>query len=68
MGTLGSASALRDGGPGAAAGSFVPVIASIHDYHRLCAHRRSGGRILTQCQQSQLDSRSVAAMTVSAIR
>ena len=73
-----SASALRDGGPIAAAGSSLHVIASIIVLALIVAAVGGGGRILKRRLQSRLHisaapqalgtDRSVAALTVSAIR
>ena len=74
----GSASALHDGGPGAAVGSSVPFIAPIILLALIVAAVGGGGLILALRLQLLLDisadspslsaNGSVAALTVSAIR
>ena len=74
----GGASALRDSGPGAAAGSSVPFIASIILLALIVAAVGGGGLVLARRFQSRRNipaaspslgaDGSVAALTVSAIR
>ena len=74
----GGASAFRDGGPGAAAGSSVPFIASIILLGIIVAAVSGGGLVLARRFQSQRNisaaspslgaDGSVAALIVSAIR
>ena len=74
----GGATALRDGGPGAAAGSSVPFIASIILLALIVAAVGGGGLVLARRFQSRRNipaaspslgaDGSVAALTVSAIR
>ena len=74
----GGASALRDGGPGAAAGSSVPFIASIILLAPIVAAVGGGGLVLVLRFRSRRNispaspslgvDGSVAALTVSAIR
>ena len=74
----GSTSALRDSGPGAAAGNSVPFIASIVLLGIIVAAVGGGGLVLARRFQSRCSisaaspslgaDGSVAALTVSAIR